>query len=249
MTLMEMVIHTVVFSADTMQSFRWVPMLQSKILPPSPSGRRQYVFPNESTHLKDCKVSEPRISQHESSWPRKPQILEKRVWLYYKMEMMVEEAFIAYYEEWYWLGWHTSSQLPFNWKCFVTELQLNHVFLRLTSTLCNVLMICVCIHKCTQKNIPINSLYVFTTCIRRHAGLSVLFSTQCCLFHNFISFCSNNLHFFITMYQNLNTHPPRTNDMMTMHFLKWCLHKGSEAPVIWQPHLCTLGRIRNHAMF
>jgi len=76
------------------------PMLQSKILPPSPSGWRQYVFPNEGTHLKDCKVSEPRISQHESSWPRKPQILEKRVWLYYKMEMMDEEAFIAYYEEW-----------------------------------------------------------------------------------------------------------------------------------------------------
>jgi len=36
MTLNEMVIYTVVFSVDTMQSFRWVP--KSKILPPSPSG-------------------------------------------------------------------------------------------------------------------------------------------------------------------------------------------------------------------
>jgi hypothetical protein len=37
------------------------------------------------------------------------------------MEMMEEEAFIAYYEEND--GWgDTSGQLTFTWKCFVAEL-------------------------------------------------------------------------------------------------------------------------------
>lgn len=88
---------------------------------PSISLRMKTVlFPNEGTHLKDCKVSEPTTSQHESSWPWKPQILEKRVWLYYKMEMMDEEAFIAYYEEWYWLGWHFKSVIHLEMLCYRT---------------------------------------------------------------------------------------------------------------------------------
>ena len=121
------------------------------------------------------------------------------------------------------------------------------------STLCSVLTTCVHTHKCTQKNTPRNP-YNFLLCIycmfKTCWIISVLFSTKGCLFNNFISFCSNNPHvFLLTMYQNLNTHPTRTNNMMTLHFLKLCLHEGSKAPAIWQPHLCTLGKISNHEMF
>jgi hypothetical protein len=61
----------------------------------------------------------------------------------------------------------------------------------------------ICICQCARKKTPRNSFYVF----RQQGNLpvffktcyiiSVLFSTKCYLFDNFIFFCSNNTHVFI----------------------------------------------------
>jgi hypothetical protein len=60
---------------------------------------------------------------------------------------------------------------------------------------------CVCIHEQTGKN-PLKFILcsgnkeiycIYMTCYI----IFVLCSTKCCLFHNFILFCSNNIHFSI----------------------------------------------------
>jgi hypothetical protein len=68
----------------------------------------------------------------------------------------------------------------------------------------------ICICKCLCKNVPRYLCYIF-----RQQGIycrfkmcciiTVLSSTKCCLFNNFILFVQKILMFFLTVHSNLNT--------------------------------------------